>query len=275
MTDIRKVLNEELKELKLEEGFAERIMRMSGEKLEAAEGRKGSEDRRNLFPGRFPAAAAVALAILVVGMTATAGYLIRNHVTVNGEAVAGMDELERKMIPEISGLEEGSVEGVYEKQYDSYEMLKEELQLPLLNTEYAEGNEKMQISYSTDKEYFSRIFVDPYILGDVREFQENPDGYGYSCMSGEEYVTPISMYISLITTDSQEANGYASGYTGIELLEQYTSAQGYQVTVLGEGEREPSEPAFYTLLFVADGIQYELEGTTSLENMKAIVDSMK
>lgn len=74
-------------------------------------------------------------------------------------------------------------------------------------------------------------------------------------------------------------NGWNTDYLGFyQFVENYTSAQGYAVNIIEDTTEEENLENYVpekVAVFVADGIRYSLKGRTSLDEMKAIVDTMR
>lgn len=156
---------------------------------------------------------------------------------------------------------ESGNDGWIEKDYDNYKEVKNELGISLLDTNLAVDNPYMQSHITTDNKDDATVTVENYILGDT-----------------SEYLSPISLTVSIVLSQKQLEHGWDMEYLGYyQFVESYTSAQGYRVNILEDTVEEPSENyvSEKSAVFVVDGIEYTLKGRTSLKNIKEIVDSME
>lgn len=152
--------------------------------------------------------------------------------------------------------------------FDSYDELQEALGIKLLSTE-TEKNKFMGIEVKTDDKDYAYINVTNYILGDS-DYKETSTGYEY--LPGEKYHSPVDLKIEIALSDWQLQNLSSVDYVGeYRFVEQYTSEKGYKVNLIKSRTSNWGSVA----IFVADGVQYTLEGSVSTEEMKKIVDSMR
>lgn len=131
----------------------------------------------------------------------------------------------------------------------------------------------------TDNKDFAIITLDNYIIGDTTNYQYLSEEGFYEYNHGEEYYSPVSLTIDMMLSQEQEKNGWESDYLGLyQFKDNYVSEQGYQVNLIEDMTDEGRNPNYVSekcAVFVADGVRYTLEGRTTFENMKKIVDTMK
>lgn len=90
--------------------------------------------------------------------------------------------------------------------------------------------------------------------------------------------SPIDMEIWIVNSEAQLQHGFEFEFLGMyEFIETYITKEGFKVNILRdtsviEDEAKKIKPK-YIAVFVADGIQYNLSGVTTLETFKDILDS--
>lgn len=246
--DLKREIDNELSEMTLNNELKNKIYRSS------CESRK-----RSKCYSTVKTAAAVMAVICLTTTTAFAGYNLYNRLLVNQEVLPELDAM--KVINMTPLDAESGNDGWIEKDYDNYKEVKNELGISLLDTNLAVDNPYMQSHITTDNKDDATVTVENYILGDT-----------------SEYLSPISLTVSIVLSQKQLEHGWDMEYLGYyQFVESYTSAQGYRVNILEDTVEEPSENyvSEKSAVFVADGIEYTLKGRTSLKNIKEIVDSME
>lgn len=222
-------------------------------------------------------AAAAAAIVILSGTTAAAGYYLLNKINVNETVLPELDRMRVIDSIPIDAAADGS--GMIHETFTDYGTLKEQMGIPLLDSELAKNNPYIQGSVMTDNKNFAIITVQNYILGDTSNFNYLADEGWYQYDSGEDYFTPVSLTADIILSEDQLATGWDRDYLGMyQYVESYTSAQGYKVNIIEDttgGEAVNNYISEKYAVFTADGIRYTLKGRTSLDTMKAIVDSMK
>lgn len=221
-------------------------------------------------------AAAVAAAVCLVATTAFAGYTFYNRILVNQETLPELDAMKAIDMPPLYA--ESGDDGWIEKEYDSYKEVKSKLRIPLLDTKLAVEHPYMQSHITTDNTDEAVITVENYILGDTSNYKYDEEEKRYIYEQGVEYLSPVSLTVSMILSREQLEQGCDTEYMGYyQFVENYTSAQGYKVNILEDTIEEPVENyvSEKTAVFVADGIEYTIKGRTSLKNIKDIIDSME
>lgn len=224
-------------------------------------------------------AATIAVIIMLGGTTVFAGYFLLNRVNVNDKTLPELDSME---IVNVLPLDtEADEYGRVTVNFTDFNVIKTKLGIDVLDSELAKNNLCMIGEIRTDNKDFVMITIENYILGDTRNYQYLSDEKRYQYEHGTEYYSPISLSLDIILSESQLANGWDTDYLGMyEYMETYTSTQGYKVnliqdTINEENDKEENYTSEKCSMFVADGIRYTLKGRTSLETMKAIIDTME
>lgn len=223
-----------------------------------------SPKKRTLHP-RFVLAIVLLAALLVGGIVAVAGS-ISQETRVNRQKLPELDVMQVKTIRPVKGCPYPS--GKMKLYFDSYDELQEALGIELLSAE-TEKNKFTGIEVKTDGKDYVHINITNYILGDS-DYQETATGYEY--LPGEKYHSPVDLKIEIALSDWQLQNLSSVDYVGeYRFVEQYTSEKGYKVNLIKSRTSNWGSVA----IFVADGVQYTLEGSVSTEEMKQIVDLMQ
>lgn len=262
--DLKREIDDELSGMKLSQELKNKIY--AGESV--------SSKNHGVYKA-LRIASALLVIVCLTTTTALAGYHIYNRLSVNQEVLPELDAME---VVDMFPLEETPDEdGWIEKDYGSYKELCGRLGIHLLDSEEAPDNPYMRCHISTDNTDNAMITVQNYILGDTDNYRydEEVDWYFYD--KGSEYLSPVSLSVSMILSQEQLEYGWDEEYLGYyRFAESYVSARGYKVNILEDTTDEPEEDfvSEKTAVFVADGIQYKVKGRTSLENIKRIVDSM-
>lgn len=259
---LKEVIDEELMEMKMNDEIKRNI-------------RKRVIHRK---PNRIIKGIAASFAVLVLtGTTVFAGHYILNRVQVNEEVLPELDDMQILQINEMESTPDEN--GMINKDYKDYDEIKDELGIELLDTELSQNNPYMLGHIMTDTKDFAIVTVDNFIIGDTSNYQLINEENRYSYDNGVEYFSPISLTVDIILSDSQMNNGWDTDYLGFyQFVENYTSVQGYAVNIIEdttENENLENYVSEKIAVFVADGIRYSLKGRTSLDEMKAIVDTMR
>ena len=223
----------------------------------------------------------IAVLMILFGAATVCGGRSRDgsQLSVNGNTLPELDPMYRVPFQKIRIHAEDGVSG--SEEISDYKALQSRLGISLLNSELAGDHPYLCGTIRTDNENFAIIRLSNYILGDTSGYHPLPESQcseyeRYTCKSGKEYVSPVSMEVSIIYSKEQEETGFAKEYLGMyEYYDAYVSEQGYRVILLEETAGSPqSNVTKKKAVFVADGIRYELSGRTSFENMRKIVNSM-
>ncbi|MBS6063185.1 immunoglobulin-like domain-containing protein [Criibacterium bergeronii] len=164
------------------------------------------------------------------------------------------------------------------KKLNYYKKFQQELGINLLDSELTKDNQYVVTTLKTDNKDYAKIRCENFILGDTKNYKYIQGDSRYTYDRGEEYLTPISLDVAIMLSKEQKESGLQVEYLGMyKFKESYLSARGYKVNIVEDtasknGEENISQKI---AVFVADGVQYTIEGRTSLENIKAIVDSME
>lgn len=218
------------------------------------------------------AVAAIAAICCLTGITSYAVHIYNNRVMVNENEIPALNDMSIYYYNQIKEYTEKDNFGITKK-YKSYQDLKNEIAIPILESKYAEGNDKMLIELTTDEKDYESIHIAGFIIGDVKNLEPIAKGHFYSYTPGEKFYSPVNLDIDIILSEEQLYQGLEFDYLGgYEFVEQYISKQGYKVNIVATtGNPVPT----YSAIFVSDGIRYRLDGKIELEQMKEIVDSMK
>lgn len=222
--------------------------------------------------------AALFLCIILGGTTVYAGYVILNKINVNEKTLPELQPMEKKETKKL--IADPDEIGDYRKEYNTYDVLCQELGIGLLSSDLAKDNAFMVIQRKTDNENWEEIRISPYILGDISEIEKVEGENFYSWERGKEYASPVDLLIEIISSEKQLKSGWEKDYLGtFAFVESYQSKQGYLVNILQDTTIEEKDramgykPRCYAI-FVADGVRYTLSGSIELEKMKELVDSM-
>lgn len=219
--------------------------------------------------------AIAAIAAVLVGTTAVAGYQVYNSTQVNGEDLPELDPMEIKKINKLElPLDQY---GRFDEKFKNYDEIVAALGIDLLDSDLSRNTPYMSGHIKGDSDII-KITVDNYIAGDMGNYRffEGENRYFYD--KGEIYSSPISLNVVIILSEEQLNIGYNKEYLGYyRFVENYTTEKGYAVNIL-EDTVEGIPPEDYVsqkiAIFVADGVRYELEGRTTLDTIKYIVESM-
>ncbi len=260
--DVKDTIDRELKEMKLNDELRRKI-------------RKGVTHRKH---DRIMKGAVASFAVIVLaGTTVLAGHYIWNRVQVNDEILPELDTMQMIQVDEIEAIPDEN--GMVNKDYDDYAEIKNDLGIDLLDTDLSQNNPYMLGHVMTDTRDFAIVTVDNFIVGDTSNYEYLKEANRYSYDHGEVYFSSVSLTIDIILSENQMNHGWDTEYLGLyQFVENYTSAQGYKVNIIEdatEGENPENYVSEKVAVFVADGIRYSLKGRTSLEEIKAIVDTMR
>lgn len=227
---------------------------------------------------KFARNAAAVLAVLMLGgTTVLAGYYLHNKVKVNDEV---LPELNAMYCVKINPVNAGTDEyGMVHDKFTIYDEIQEQLGIVLLESELSEDNPYILGNVQTDNKDFAILTLENYILGDTENYRYLPEENYYTFEHGTEFYSPISLTVDIILSENQMNQGWDTDYLGMyKFRENYTSAQGYKVNLIEDTTGEDEAENYVSekcAIFVASGVRYTLRGRTSIETMKAVVDSMK
>lgn len=256
--EVKKQIDQELSDIILPEHFVNNV-------LYAA---------RNKRRKRGLQAAVIILCVMLTGGTAGAGYFLYNNIYVNKEVLPALEPMEKKAVNNCSGSMDDK--GHYLEEYTSYQELCSELGIRLLSSKLAENNPYMLIRRETDNLNWNTIYVNPYILGDVKSVNREFGKERYTWEEGSEFSSPIDMEINIIVSESQLKHGWDKDFLGTyEFVEAYTTIQGYQANIIKDVSVTGTSCPKYCAVLVADGIRYLLKGQVELETMKESLDSLE
>ncbi len=295
MNEIKKRIDTELRELRLPPDFAARITESQNH------ARPTTASCPDTFPmrqQRIPSCAPmhrlrhIAAAVLCIALLGTsafaAGSLLHSRINVNQQSIPDLAPME--VIP-LQAVEGTLTEyGQLQKTYTSMETLENELGIRLLGANLAAGNPYLKISYTKTGDGYNTIDIKEYLLGDLTDIREwdrkdvdntrEGNDRWYAWTHGTVYKSPVDLKIRIISDVSQsELDIDYLGY--FQYIETFTSEQGYTVNVLqdtvAEGQQTSLPDDFVPrtiMIFVADGIQYTLEGRVQVQALKEIINTM-
>lgn len=239
---------------------------------------------------RLARAAVAVLCIALLGTSAfAAGSLLYSKISVNQQTMPKLEPM--KIIP-LEPVDAAANEyGQIKKTYPSMKALQDELGVQLLGADLAADNPYIKIFYTKTGDGFNEIDIREYLLGDLSDIREwngeeidtategNDEWYVWT--QGTIYKRPINLKINILSAPSQqELDMEYMGY--FQYVETFTSEQGYTVNVLQDTvaeEQLPGLPDDFVpqthMIFVADGIQYTLQGRVPIQTMKDIINTME
>ena len=228
----------------------------------------------------FSRAVTVVLTVLLLaGAGVCAGQVFYGKTNVNDVTIPNLDHMAVVENTKLSKRLSDPFDPYSENK--SYDFYVKEIDIPLLDTEFAIETPYMHTSLQTDYENFCTINVMNYILGDTKNHEiVDQDTGRCKCSPGEEYYSPIHLKVDMILSQEQYDIGWNVDYLGYyEFVESYISSNGYKVNIIQdttykETSSKENIRSEKVAIFVANGIRYTLKGRTSFENMKMIVDSM-
>lgn len=253
MSTIRHEIDHELNQMKLPSDFASTIMQTK-------------KNASKPFYKRLSAAAVLLIAVLILGTSTAAAYILQWQASLNDQMLPDLDQI--AVHPYAMG------EQNIQTRYDNYEEIKKEMPFPLLDSEFSNDEEILYADYiSYPYAGLQTIIVREFILGDATLLEISEDKSSCTWEGGEEFSSPVDLQIDILSDETKSAEQLLeSQYIGdFKFIEQYTSRQGYKVDILSTTFNSKSHHA----IFVADGIKYTLSGGVTLEKMKEIVDSMQ
>lgn len=234
-------------------------------------------------------ATAVLFAALLGTSAFAAGSLLYSRISVNQQALPELDPMEVIPLQPVDGTL--TEYGQLKKTYTSMDALEDELGVRLLGTKPTTDNPYIKIFYTKTGDGYNEINIREYLLGDLTDFRawngeeidittEGNDQW-YVWTQGTIYKSPVNLTIKIISDPSQqELDMEYMGY--FQYVETFTSGQGYTVNVLqdtfSEDQQSDLSDDFVRrthMVFVADGIQYTLEGRVPIQTMKEIIDTMQ
>ena len=217
--------------------------------------------------------------LLVFVFTAFFSYIIYANAYVQELMKVNKKELpqlDNMYIIKLNNLEKAVNKGEI---YNERKIYPDKIMNLLLYSELANKNPYIIEKVKTDNKNFAILMFENYVTGDTSNYRYNEEEGFYEYQKGKEYYSPVSLKADIILSENQMNNGWSVDYLGnYQFREQYISKQGYKVNII-ESKTTDSDKENYIsekcAVFVADGIRYTLKGRTSLENIKAIIDTMK
>lgn len=273
MNEIKKCIDNELRNIKLSPDFITRI----------TEQEKPQAQIRQPIRKMNYSAATVLLCILLLGTSAlAAGSLLYSRISVNQQQIPDLEPMEIIPLQPVDGTK---------RTFSSMEELENELGIKLLGSNLAAENPYIKIFYTKTGDGYNAIDIQEYLTGDLANIREwngenntsttegNDEWYAWT--QGNIYKSPIDLNIVILSDPSQpELDTEYMGY--FQYVETFTADQGYTVNVLQDTVDEdqltnmPEDFIPQTrMVFVAGGIQYTLQGHVPIEIMKEVIDSMK
>lgn len=187
-----------------------------------------------------------------------------------------LPQLDNMYIIKLNNLEKAVNKGEI---YNERKIYPDKIMNLLLYSELANKNPYIIEKVKTDNENFAILMFENYVTGDTSNYRYNEEEGFYEYQKGKEYYSPVSLKADIILSENQMNNGWSVDYLGnYQFKEQYISKQGYKVNIIESKTTDSNEENYISekcAVFVADGIRYTLKGRTSLENIKAIIDTMK
>ncbi|EHL10608.1 hypothetical protein HMPREF9629_00823 [Peptoanaerobacter stomatis] len=220
--------------------------------------------------------------LLAAILTASLSCIIYANVYMQGSMKVNKEnlpELDSMYNIETRELEKTSnyTEHIYES--NMIKKFQNETGISLLYSKLASKNPYVIEKIKTDNKDYAILTLDNYITGDTSNYNYSKEEGFYSYKKGMEYHSPISLKIDIMLSENQMKNGWDIEYLGnYKFKEQYISGQGYKVNIIESMVKNNNIENYISekcAVFVANGIRYTLKGRTSLENIKAIVDTMK
>lgn len=262
MLDMKQQIDLELKEIHMSDRLKNTVRANAYE-------RKSHKFAKNI-------AAAFAI-IMLGGTTVFAGYHLYNKVMVNDEILPELDAMYHVQVNPLNM--DTDEHGMIHEEFGTYNEIQEEFGITLLDSELSQENPYILGNVQTDNKDFAILTLENYILGDTGNYQYLSDENHYTYDHGTEFYSPISLTVDIMLSENQMNNGWDTDYLGMyKFCENYTSAQGYKVNLVEDTTGEDEVENYISekcAIFVADGVRYTLRGRTSIETMKAVVDSMK
>ena len=217
--------------------------------------------------------------LLVFVFTAFFSYIIYANAYVQELMKVNekeLPQLDNMYIIKLNNLEKAVNKGEI---YNERKIYPDKIMNLLLYSELANKNPYIIEKVKTDNKNFAIFMFENYVTGDTSNYRYNEEEGFYEYQKGKEYYSPVSLKADIILSENQMNNGWSVDYLGnYQFKEQYISKQGYKVNII-ESKTTDSDKENYIsekcAVFVADGIRYTLKGSTSLENIQAIIDTMK
>ena len=217
--------------------------------------------------------------LLVFVFTAFFSYIIYANAYVQELMKVNekeLPQLDNMYIIKLNNLEKAVNKGEI---YNERKIYPDKIMNLLLYSELANKNPYIIEKVKTDNKNFAILMFENYVIGDTSNYRYNEEEGFYEYQKGKEYYSPVSLKADIILSENQMNNGWSVDYLGnYQFKEQYISKQGYKVNII-ESKTTDSDKENYIsekcAVFVSDGIRYTLKGRTSLENIKAIIDTMK
>lgn len=241
--DFKTSIDMELKDIYMSDALKQRIRKKAAEKS---------------MPKMVVRVAAALAIVLMCGTTVFAGYYMYNKVMVNEEVLPALDQMYSVKANTQSFASDENDRSVIT--FSDYQWVQDAMEVDLLDSQLAATPAECMGTLETDKQDFAIITLENYILVDAANRH-------------------IDLTVDIMLSQTQEENGWDVDYLGMyQFKESYVSKQGYRVNIvedMTDEERAENYVSEKCAIFVADGIRYTLKGRTSVENIKAIVDTMR
>ena len=239
MTDLSKQLKKELSAFTVPDKLVEDTIRKT-----KSEPVSDATKKHNKF---FTVAAVLALCLLISG-SAIAGVLIYQNFYINGEAIPELDAMKTSGYYEVDGLQpSGNSPVIYSREYKDIRELIDGIHKDLL-IPAADDTEYQGIYYETDKTDYEYIRCQ------------------LSAAIGTGRIT-IESQIFIALSDSQ-IRSFSQDLLGDYTFEnEGLTENGNKVIIAGSG-------TVNRIIFVADGILYQLEAPVSAEQLLEYVNDM-
>lgn len=203
------------------------------------------------------------------------GYHRTNNILWNN--MNDLDPLYAVKIKDVD-LQYNEETELYEKAFSSYEMLQEELGIDLIETTWSEDNPYMKIYYVSNDKSWASITINAFIVGDVSNLQEVNLGknINYNCSQGNHFKTPLDLKIFLLLNDEAVRKYQGKDYLGsYNKGEKYITDTGITYYLIQNESSDLSKAEEYIIVFVINGVQYELSGYVDKETITSIMNSMR
>lgn len=224
---------------------------------------------------KFGHSAAIILGcLLLCASTVFAAQYLKNRMLVNEEPLPGLDDMRVVTLGEIDAAKD-EYGDIYDH-FNSYEIVCNTIGLNLLDSVLSENNPYQLVELMSDPKDYCFVKVENFIVGDTSDYKWISKENRFEYSHGEQFYSPITLDVEIITSQEQLENGFEKEYLGFyEFVESYISEQGYRVNILKDTSSADESISEKIAIFVADGIRYTLSGRTSYDMLKEVVDSMK
>lgn len=216
----------------------------------------------------------IPILFLLAGTTAAAQHIYYKWtIKINGNKLPGLEEMD------IIQINENNDEDI-QICFFSISELESYLGINLLESPYAQKDNNYYVHYNKIGVGYNEIRVPAYIIGDTKNIiYEDDTKTLYSWTDGTLYKKPLDMKI-LFISDSRQGD-IGQEYLGDYLfIENYKCEQGYSVNILKKDLEnlylsDYGEISAYKAVFVAEGLQYEINVRTTMNELKEIINSFR